>query len=393
MKPALIALENGLVFEGDSFGVEGETCGELVFNTSMTGYQEILTDPSYHGQIVTMTYPLIGNYGANSEDVESSHPQVKGFVVKEYSPYPSNWRCGFQLADYLKKHDIPAIQGVDTRMITRTIRDVGAMRAVLSTIDLDPDSLVEKARTCPSIVGIDLVRAVTSAEPYGVIEEEASIQRHSSKKVRTLKEFFAQLKTVTVEEIIKNNNGPLVVAFDYGIKENILRKLTARGLRVVVVPADTSADDVLKLNPDGIFLSNGPGDPAAVTYAIENVSKLVGKRPLFGICLGHQILSLALGGKTYKLKFGHRGANQPVMDMTTGKVEITSQNHGFAVSEESMKDHKALITHINLNDNTVEGLEVKSLKCFSMQYHPEASPGPHDSDYLFDRFVELIKKQ
>ncbi|HBO84146.1 MAG: carbamoyl phosphate synthase small subunit [Deltaproteobacteria bacterium GWC2_42_11] len=369
---AVLALADGTVFEGYSFGAEGESIGEVVFNTSMTGYQEILTDPSYKGQIVTMTYTQIGNYGINSEDIESARPWIEGFIVKEFCQYPSNWRSKETLDSYLKRHNIVGIHGIDTRALTKHLRDNGAMNGVISTVDLDPERLVKKAKGFPSMAGLDLAKEVTCKEPYKLKQGLWNIERG-----------YSSLST---------HHSPLykVVAYDFGIKYNILRNLVNVGCDVTVVPAWTSADDVLKMNPDGVFLSNGPGDPDAVKYAIENVRKLIGKKPIFGICLGHQILGLALGGKTYKLKFGHRGGNQPVMDLTTRKVEITSQNHGFAVDVNSLKGI-AELTHINLNDKTVEGLAHKKLPLFSVQYHPEASPGPHDASYLFKRFVDLME--
>jgi carbamoyl-phosphate synthase small subunit len=360
-KPAILYLEDGTRFDGFSFGAEGETFGEVVFNTSMTGYQEIMTDPSYHGQIVTMTYSMIGNYGVNEEDVESIKPWVKGFVVREYSKLHSNWRSKGTLDEYLKKNNIVGIEGVDTRRFTRHTRDKGAMKGVISTVDFNEQSLKEKLSRYPGLVGIDLVKDVTQRET----------------------------RTWPGSEQGKYH----VVAYDFGIKHNILRELSARGCKLTVVAADTSAEDVLKMNPDGIFLSNGPGDPAAVTYAVENIRKLLeSDKPIFGICLGHQLLGLALGGKTYKLKFGHRGGNQPVKDLVTGKVEITSQNHGFSVDINSLPKSDVEVTHLNLNDQTVEGLRHKNKPVFCVQYHPEASPGPHDAKYLFDRFVNLMKK-
>ncbi len=361
IKPAVLLLEDGTRFDGISFGASGESFGEVVFNTSMAGYQEILTDPSYHGQIVTMTYPMIGNYGINDEDVESVKPWVKGFVVREYSKLHSNWRSTGTLDDYLKKNNIVGIEGVDTRKITRHTRDKGAMRGVISSVDLDTESLLGKLKQYPGLVGIDLVQEVTTKEKYVWPGSE---------------------------------NGPFnVVAYDFGIKYNILRELALRGCKLTVVPAQTSAEDVLAMNPDGVFLSNGPGDPAAVVYAVENIKKiLVTNKPVFGICLGHQLLGLALGGKTYKLKFGHRGGNQPVKDLLTGKVEITSQNHGFCVDIDSLPKGDIDISHINLNDHTVEGLRHKQKPMFCVQYHPEASPGPNDAKYLFDRFIALMKK-
>jgi carbamoyl-phosphate synthase small subunit len=369
-KKAILALEDGTIFEGESYGAEGETSGEVCFNTSMTGYQEILTDPSYKGQIVSMTYTQQGNYGVNDEDIESRRPWAEGFIVKEGCRYPSSWRSVELLGEYLLRHSIVAISGIDTRALTRIIREKGAMGSVISTLDTDAESLVAKAKETPSLVGADLVKEVTCAEPYGWHE--------------------GLWELVGGYSLPLKGSGKLkVVAYDYGIKRNILRNLLAVGCDVTVVPASTPAAEALAMKPDGIFLSNGPGDPAAVGYAIEIVKELIGKRPIFGICLGHQILSLALGGKTFKLKFGHRGANQPVKDMTTGKVEITAQNHGFAVDMGSLKD-KAELTHINLNDDTVEGLTHKDLPLFSVQHHPEASPGPHDSAYLFKRFVDMM---
>ena len=388
-KKAVLALENGKVFEGFNFGAERENTGEVVFNTSMTGYQEVLTDPSYHRQIVTMTYPLIGNYGINPEDSESDRPHVAGFVVKENCSKPSNFRMTETLHDFLARYGIIGIEGIDTRELVRTIREKGALRGVLSTVDMDEFSLVEKARKSPEMAGADLAREVTCAEPYYILETQESMERR--KNLRHIKEYHAGIRRVSREEF---NRSPLrtIVAYDYGIKYNSLRKFVARGFKIAVLPANTPPAEVLSYKPGGIFLSNGPGDPEAVGYAVANIRELLGARPMFGICLGHQLLSLALGGETYKLKFGHRGVNQPVMDTTTGKVEISSQNHGFAVAPGSIpKDGGTSITHINLNDDTVEGVANAGLKAFSVQYHPESSPGPHDADYLFDRFIETVK--
>ncbi len=358
---AMIALEDGRIFEGFAFGAEGEAYGEVVFNTSMSGYQEILTDPSYKGQIVTMTYPLIGNYGVNDEDIESECPQVSGFVVKEYSRIYSNWRAKKSLDEYLKEHNIIAIEGVDTRALTKHIRTCGAMKAIISTLDMMSESLVTKAKASPGLVGRDLVKEVTC---QGV--QSSSFKAKDSK--------FN------------------VVAMDFGIKHSILRMLADAGCNVTVVSASTTASEVLALNPDGVFLSNGPGDPSGVPYAIDTVKQLISTHlPIFGICLGHQILGLSLGGKTYKLKFGHRGGNQPVKDLSTGKIDITSQNHGFCVDMNSLNPDEVEITHINANDQTLEGMRHKTLPIFSVQYHPEASPGPHDASYLFDRFAELMR--
>lgn len=367
---AILALADGRVFIGKALGTRGEVTGEVVFNTSMTGYQEILTDPSYCGEIVTMTYPLIGNYGINPEDVESGRPHLSGFVVKEACPYPSNWRSTMTLDEYLKQNGIVGIQGIDTRALVRHIRDNGAQTGIISSIDLDPASLVEKARQAPSIVGRDLVQEVTCTEPY-----------HWTEGPWNLGEGY----TRGGEPRFK------VVAYDFGIKRNILRNLVAIGCDVTVVPATTPAQQVLDMHPDGVFLSNGPGDPEPIVYAQENIRQLLGKVPIFGICLGHQLLALALRGRTYKLKFGHRGGNQPVQRKAEGQVEITSQNHGFAVDGDSIRD-AAVLTHINLNDNTIEGLEHCKVPAFSVQYHPEASPGPHDARYLFDRFAALMEK-
>jgi carbamoyl-phosphate synthase small subunit len=363
MKKALLVLEDGSQYDAEPFGATGTQTGEVVFNTSITGYQEILTDPSYHGQIVTMTQPHIGNYGTNPEDDESHRAWVSGFVVRSASKVASNWHSTMTLDEYLKMHGVVGLTDVDTRALVRHIRDTGAMRATISNETDDYEYLLKLARNSPDMNGLDLAKEVTCAEPYnwglGVGDRgmEADSQLH-------------------------------VVAYDFGIKRNILRRLSARGCRVTVVPAQTTAAETLGMNPDGIFLSNGPGDPAAVTYAIDAVHDLLGKKPMFGICLGHQIMGLALGGSTYKLKFGHRGGNQPVK--VDGHVEISSHNHGFAVVAESLPKGVE-VSHLNLNDGCVEGLRAPALKAFSVQYHPEASPGPHDSDGLFDAFVGMMK--
>lgn len=371
MSKALLVLEDGTVFEGLSFGAKGEVFGEAVFNTSMTGYQEILTDPSYNGQIVTMTYPEIGNYGVNEEDVESRRPFLKGFVVKEYWRTPSNWRSQGDLESYLANYGVVGIEGIDTRALTKLIRSKGAQKAVISTEDLDPKSLLKKVQDSAGIVGVDLVTEVSCEEPY------------------TWNEGTHKWDSID-EEAAQPEGKYKVVAYDFGLKHNILRKLTDHGCEVTVVPSRTPPNEVLSMDPDGVFLSNGPGDPAAVAYAVESIRTLLGKKPIFGICLGHQILSLALGAKTYKLKFGHRGANQPVKELSSGKVEITSQNHGFAVDSDTL-GNDIEVTHINLNDNTIEGIKHPEHRAFSVQYHPEASPGPHDASYLFEDFVKLMK--
>ncbi len=373
---ALIALEDGRIFEGRSFTGHGEIQGELVFNTSMTGYQEILTDPSYKGQIVTMTYPLIGNYGVNPQDEESLGIHMSGFVVREYEADFSNWRATGDLAGYLKKHGVLGIDQVDTRAVTRHIRLAGAMRAVISTRDLDTESLVEKARAVPGLVNADLATRVSCTMPY--VWEGSRILE------------LDDLSPDRLSRLASWEGADYRVAIiDCGLKFNQLRLLSQRGCQCVVFPSSAESEQVLACRPDGVFLSNGPGDPAAVTHVIETAGKLVGQKPVFGICLGHQILSLALGGTTYKLKFGHRGGNQPVKDLETGRVEITAQNHGFAVDESSLPP-KVEVTHINLNDQTVEGIRHREVPAFSVQYHPENAPGPHDSEYLFDRFVSMM---
>jgi carbamoyl-phosphate synthase small subunit len=369
---ALLVLADGKIYEGEHFGSEGEVEAEIVFNTSMSGYQEIITDPSYCGQMVVMTYPLIGNYGINPEDFESDRPHLSGFIIKELSKVQSNWRSRGSLEEFLKETNVIGIQGIDTRALTRRIREKGSQQAILSTDTSDSQRLIEKIRKSPGLIGRDLVKEVTCKNAYDWNESEWTIQRGKTK-----------LKKV-------KDRSYNVLVYDFGVKRNILRKLTRAGCKVRVVPANLPADEVLATRPDGIFLSNGPGDPAAVPYAIDNVKTILGKVPVFGICLGHQILSLALKGKTYKLRFGHHGGNQPVLDVKSGKIEITSQNHGFAVEQNSF-DSDVDITFLNLNDDTVEGIQHKSWPVFSVQYHPEASPGPHDSEYLFDKFVNLMK--
>ncbi|MBI4368197.1 MAG: glutamine-hydrolyzing carbamoyl-phosphate synthase small subunit [Candidatus Omnitrophica bacterium] len=371
MAKAILALEDGLMFEGESFGFAGETAGEVVFNTSLSGYQEILTDPSYKGQIVTMTNPHIGNYGINGADSESRRPWVEGFVVRELSPVASNWRSEMSLDQYLKKYRIVGIEGIDTRKLVKHLRDFGAKKGVISASDLDGKRLVRKAKDSESIVGKDLVKEVTCKEPYDFDETLPGEFRWPDRAVCPEKKHF-------------------VVCVDGGIKFNILRKLNQHGFRVKVVPAHTSANDILKLNPKGVFYSNGPGDPEPVRYLWGSMRELIGKLPIFGICLGHQMLGLALGGKTFKLKFGHRGGNHPVMDLKTKRIEITSQNHGFCVDDKTLPAGDIEVTHINLNDKTLEGIRHKKYPVFSVQYHPENSPGPHDSDYLFNRFYAMV---
>ena len=368
LRQAKLALEDGTVFTGQAFGASGEVAGEVVFNTSMTGYQEILTDPSYRGQIVTMTYPEIGNYGVNSEDVESNGPQLSGFIVRENSRIASNFRSQQTLTEYLLENNVVALEGIDTRALVRRIRTVGAMKGILSTEDLDDKSLVEKAIASPSMVGRDLVQEVVPDEPFEWNQQLSS---------------WAKLPA---ESAPGSSQDFHVVALDYGMKWNIPRHLVDLGCRVTVLPGTATAEQVLALDPAGVFLSNGPGDPQAVTYAIDTIRELLPMLPMFGICLGHQLLSLASGASTFKLKFGHRGANQPVLNMETGRVEITSQNHGFAVDEEPLPDH-LVVTHRHLNDNTVAGIRHRQFPSFSVQYHPEASAGPHDSRYLFDQFL------
>ncbi|MCX6625956.1 MAG: glutamine-hydrolyzing carbamoyl-phosphate synthase small subunit [Acidobacteria bacterium] len=373
MSKAILALEDGTVFEGRSFGAPTQASGEVVFNTSITGYQEVFTDPSYAGQIVVLTYPQIGNYGANQEDSEASRPYIEGLIVREFSPLASNWRSEEDASRFLEKNGIPIAAEIDTRALVRHLRNRGVMRGILSGSGGDARELVERARAIPSMAGLDLATRVTTAEQYqwiaGVTACSPSEHPGSTPEARYH-----------------------VVAYDYGIKRNILRRLCHVGARVTVVPARTTAEDVLALKPDGIFLSNGPGDPEPLTCQIAQVRKLIGRKPIFGICLGQQVLGLALGGKTYKLKFGHRGANHPVLNRVTNRVEITSHNHGFAVDPDSLNANDIELTHVNLNDETLEGFRHRSEPVFCVQYHPEAAPGPHDSLYLFDEFIKLIEE-
>ncbi len=371
---AKLALEDGTVMTGKAFGARGEVDGEVCFNTSMTGYQEILTDPSYRGQIVTMTYPEIGNYGVNFEDVESAKPHLAGFIVRERSRRVSNFRADDHLDAYLARHGIVGLEGIDTRALVRRLRIRGAMNGVLSTVDLDDASLVAKARACPGLVGRDLVREVIPDRP---IQWHEPLSR------------WTRLVPVGRALAERTTEGPHVVALDFGMKWNIARHLFDMGCRVTILPGTATADEVLALKPDGVFLSNGPGDPEPVQYAQETIRRLLGKRPIFGICLGHQLLGLACGARTFKLKFGHRGANQPVLDRQTGRVEITCQNHGFAIEADGLPDDLE-VTHVNLNDQTIEGVRHRRFQAFSVQYHPEASAGPHDSNHLFARFREML---
>jgi carbamoyl-phosphate synthase small subunit len=368
---AILALEDGTVFEGRSFGAPAERSGEVVFNTAITGYQEIFTDPSYTGQIVILTYPQIGNYGTSLSDNEAAKPHIEGLVVREFSGVTSNWRSDTEARDFLSKSNIPVVSNLDTRALVRHIRSRGVMRGVLSAIEKDPQKLVEKARSIPSMTGLDLATRVSTKERY---------------------EWTEGVDKCSPSDLVGANAEPRfhVVAYDFGIKQNILRRLVHSGCRVTVVPSLTSSEDVLALKPDGVFLSNGPGDPEPLHDQIANVRKLIGKTPIFGICLGNQILGLALGGKTYKLKFGHRGANHPVLNQLTQRVEITSHNHGFSVDPDSLNANDVEITHINLNDQTLEGFRHRRERVFCVQYHPEAAPGPHDSHYLFDDFVKLM---
>ena len=371
MTNAILALEDGNVFEGRSFGAPTERSGEVVFNTALTGYQEVFTDPSYSGQIVILTNPQIGNYGTSSSDNESKGPYIEGLVVREFSPAASNWRSDAAADTFLARAGIPIVSDLDTRALVRHLRTRGVMRGVLSSVETDAQKLVEKARRIPTMAGLDLASRVSTHETYHWTE---TVQQCSP------------------SDLIGRQAEPRynVVAYDYGIKHNILRRLVHAGCRVTVVPSLTSAEDVLALNPDGIFLSNGPGDPEPLVAQVGNIRKLIGKKPIFGICLGNQLLGLALGGKTYKLKFGHRGANHPVRNEITGRVEITSHNHGFAVDPDSLKMSEVEITHVNLNDQTLEGFRHRSEPVFCVQYHPEAAPGPHDSHYLFDDFTKLM---
>jgi carbamoyl-phosphate synthase small subunit len=376
----MLALEDGRVFNGRAAGAITRRGGEVVFNTSLTGYQEVFTDPSYAGQIVCLTYPHIGNVGANLEDEESSRPCIESLIVREFSQVSSNWRAAETTQLYLNRHKIPVIWDIDTRALVRHIRNVGALRGIVSTDGTPAEQLIFEAKQLPGMAGQELASRVTCAKPYGW--DKGSVEVAISPWSEQMGESDAQAET----------RKHRVVAYDYGIKQNILRLLVDHHCEVYVVPAQTSTEDVLEMKPDGVFLSNGPGDPEPVTYAVENIQKLIGRVPVFGICLGHQLCGLALGGKTFKLKFGHHGSNHPVKNLLTEQVEITAQNHGFCVDPESLPSREVEITHINLNDNTNEGMRHKSKPLFSVQYHPEASPGPHDSHYLFTQFTDLMKE-
>jgi carbamoyl-phosphate synthase small subunit len=385
MRQALIALEDGRIFYGEPFGAAGTTVGEICFNTTMTGYQEVLTDPSYRGQIVTMTYPLIGNYGVNELDDESVHPHVRGFVVGELSSVASNWRASGSLDDYLKRWNISAIQGVDTRALTKHLRTRGAMNACITTESLGSSEVVQLAKNAPAMIGSDYVKEVTTKgifewDPMDELSREWTLVKGGGTDVAADGQAYKKLPPVRHR----------IVAYDYGIKFNILRRLRQHGFKVTVLPATTTAESVLGLKPDGVFLSPGPGDPGALEYLHRELKGLIGRCPIFGICLGHQLLGFAYGGKRTKLKFGHRGGNQPVKDLTTGKISITAQNHGFAIDAESLPGDVE-VTHINLNDGTLEGMRHRSHPVFSVQYHPEAAPGPHDATYFFDEFSKLIE--
>jgi len=371
---AILALEDGRIFRGKGYGAKGECYGEVVFNTSITGYQEIFTDPSYAGQIVVLTNPEIGNYGTTPEDDESTRPYIEGLVTREFSKISSNWRSQEVAEGYLERFKIPVISDIDTRALVRHLRDNGCKRGVISSIETDAEKLVEKARSIPIMVGQDLAKVVSTKQRY---QWDVGERSHEPTEVVGVKDAPPRFH---------------VVAYDFGIKHNILRKLASEGCRVTVVPAETNAEDVLSLNPDGVFLSNGPGDPEPCTYAQENIRRLMGKKPIFGICLGHQLIGLALGGKTYKLKFGHHGGNHPVKQMSNGKIEITAHNHNFAVDPDSLSTSEVDLTHIDLNDNTLEGMRHRNLPLFSVQYHPEAAPGPHDSHYLFKDFVQMMEE-
>ena len=371
---AILALEDGKIFRGKGYGAKGECYGEVVFNTSITGYQEIFTDPSYCGQIVVLTNPEIGNYGTNPDDNEATRPYIEGLVVREFSKVSSNWRSQEVAEEYLEKYKIPVIADIDTRALVRHLRDHGCKRGVISSLETDTEKLIAKARSIPEMAGCDLAKVVSTKQRYSW---ELGERSHEPTQVVGVKDEPARFH---------------VVAYDYGIKHNILRKLASEQCRVTVVPAETSAEDVLALNPDGVFLSNGPGDPEPCTYAVDNIRRLMGRKPVFGICLGHQLIGLALGGKTYKLKFGHHGGNHPVKQLQTSKVEITAHNHNFAVDPDSLPESEVIKTHIDLNDSTLEGLRHRNLPLFSVQYHPEASPGPHDSHYLFKDFTKMMEE-